>query len=605
MYKSIQHQARFLLSKLHAWSDDESLLLLTDSKSGEHWIRPNTGTLAGFSFLYRFGSYDTSIVGLKRDELLNDKIIPMMRYLVDTHITGSRKTSDGKPWGDAWQSAHWAHMLGRAGWWIWSDLPTDLQEGIRRVVKHEAQRFVDKTPPSQLQKDTKAEENAWNAQIFSVAILLMPNDSQRKKWEREFQKWAFSSFLRPADENSQVMIDGRPVSEQFYGANVYNDFTLENHGIVHPDYMTTFSLSMSCYIDYLMTQRQAPEALRFNAGGIYENLKWFSLPDGGFVYPSGQDWRLFRNSDWFFPHILMAVFDQDPDAWTLAKRSFMTQEKMQARSTSGQIYLDEEFFFASTQSDRIYSLSLAWLTLQLGPSIQDEYKERLGVRRLDTGNILLNRTSSAIHTFSWGAKIMAQAMANNLDRIVSPNQRNGIGLIRLKNQSTPLDVSIHSLNIENTEKEFDVQMQLNHGENQIRADLHYHSYSDGRWMMREALVALNDVEIEEIKTGLIGILNNPNWIYERGRREIWMDGEKSVIRAHSGQSLQARAKTIQIDRSFVIQGKSLMKAVYQSAIKPVRARTTDFLFLNSIENKRYRKGEKISEFEAIISIEPR
>lgn len=602
VYQSIQLQARFLLSKLHPWSLDTSMLLLTDSKSGEHWIRPNTGTVAGLSFLYRFGPYDQTVVGLKRDALLNDKIIPMMRYLVVTHSTGDRMTSDGKPWGDAWQSAHWAHMLGRAGWWIWNDIPDELKEGIRRVVKHEAQRFVDQTPPSQLQNDTKAEENAWNAQIFSVAMLLMPNDPLCNVWEHEFQKWVLSSFQRPADKDSDVMVDGSPASEQFYGANVYDDFTLENHRIVHPDYMSTFSLSMSCYIDYVMTKRRAPEALRFNIAGIYENLKWFSLPDGGFVYPSGQDWRLFSNSDWFFPHILMAVFGSDPDAWTLAMRSFDTHEKMQQRSSSGQVYLDEEFFFASTQSDCIYSLIRAWLTLKLGPSIHDVYQERLGVRRLDMGKIILNRTPNAVHTFSWGAKVMAQTMANRLDRIVSPNQRNGIGSIRLKDQSKALEVSINTINVENTDNEFDVRMQLDHGKDQIRANLHYHSYPNGNWLISEKLIALDDIEIDEVQTGLIGILNNPNWIYERGYRDVFMDGKRSMIQAHCGKSLESNVKHIEIDQILAIQSESPLNAVYLSSLKPIRARTTDHLYLNVIKNKRYRKGETISEFEVVMSI---
>ncbi len=602
VYQSIQHQARFLLSKLHPWPEDESMLLLTDSKSGEHWIRPNTGTVAGLSFLYQFGPYDKSAVGLERDALLNQKIIPMMRYLVATHNTGDRMTSDGKPWGDAWQSAHWAHMLGRAGWWIWNDLPDDLKEGIRRVVKHEAQRFVGQTPPSQLKNDTKAEENAWNAQIFSVAILLMPQDSQRDVWEREFQKWVLSSFQRPADKNSAVMVDGRPVSEQFYGANVYDDFTLENHSIVHPDYMSTFTLSMSCFIDYVMTKRRAPEALRFNVAGIYENLKWFSLPDGGIVYPSGQDWRLFNNSDWFFPHILMAAYGHDPDAWTLAMRSFDTHEKMQQRSPSGQVYLDEEFFFASTQSDCIYYLLRAWLTLKIGPPIHNAYHERSGVRRLDTGKIIINRTPHAIHTFSWGAKVMAQTVANRLDRIVSPDQRNGIGAVRLNGQSKALDVSINTIDVEHTDNEFDVRMQLDHGKNQIRADLHYHSYPNGNWLISEKLIALNDIEIDQVQTGLIGILNNPNWIYEKGYRDVFMDGKQNRIMAHSGKSLESNEKRIEIDQILSIQSESPLNAVYISSLKPTRARTTDYLYLNFIKNKQYRKGDTISEFEVTISI---
>ena len=116
-----------------------------------------------------------------------------------------------------------------------------------------------------------------------------------------------SSFLSPADERSDTVVDGRPVREQFTGANIYDDFTLENHGIVHPDYMTAFSLTLGCTLDFVMTGRQPPEALLYNVAPIYENLKWFWLPDGGFVYPSGQDWGLFRNADWLFKHVLMAV----------------------------------------------------------------------------------------------------------------------------------------------------------------------------------------------------------------------------------------------------------------------------------------------------------
>jgi hypothetical protein len=91
------------------------------------------------------------------------------------------------------------------------------------------------------------------------------------------------------------------------------------------------SLSLGASLDYALSGRQAPECLRPNVAGIYENLKWFVLPDGGFVYPNGQDWQLFRNADWAGAHFQMAVFGRDPNAWVLACRSLDTLEKMQAR----------------------------------------------------------------------------------------------------------------------------------------------------------------------------------------------------------------------------------------------------------------------------------
>ena len=125
---------------------------------------------------------------------------------------------------------------GRGAWFLWSDLPDDLRESVRRVVAHEADRIAGSEPPHQLRSDAKAEENAWNSQILSVGVLLSPADVRRAGWEKAHQQWVLSSFLRPADEQNDALVDGRPVREPFTGANLFDDFTLENHNLVHSDY---------------------------------------------------------------------------------------------------------------------------------------------------------------------------------------------------------------------------------------------------------------------------------------------------------------------------------------------------------------------------------
>jgi len=66
IYLATQRQARHLLAGVKPWSEDPELLLATESRSGEHWIRPNAGIVCGLSFLYRFGPYDETEVGLTR-----------------------------------------------------------------------------------------------------------------------------------------------------------------------------------------------------------------------------------------------------------------------------------------------------------------------------------------------------------------------------------------------------------------------------------------------------------------------------------------------------------------------------------------------------------
>ena len=601
IYRAAQKQARYLLGTVRAWKDDAALRLLTDSKSGEHWIRPNTGAVEGFAFLHRFGPYDEKVAGVSRPKLLDGTIVPMMRYLVATHVTGSRPTSDGKKWGDAWQSAHWAQMLGRGAWFVWPQLPVDLREGVRRVVAHEADRIARSEPPHQLRSDTKAEENAWNSQVLSVAMLLLPDDPRRAGWERAYQKWVMSSFLRPADERNETVVDGRPVREQFTGANIFDDFTLENHNFVHPDYMTTFSLSLGCAPDFAMTGRRIPEALLFNVAPIYENLKWMLLPDGGFVYPNGQDWELFRNPSWLSKHVLMAVWARDPDAWTWVLRTLDTLEKMQARSTDGAVFHPGEYFFASTQSDLLRSLANAWLSLQLAGEIPNAPRERVGVRRWDSAQVILHRTPDAIHTVSWGAKIMAQCVPNYLDRVVSPHARNGIGHVYLAGAREALALRLQNADIRETTNGFEANLTVDHG-TEIRAQLCFRSERDGSFVMTEKLLALTNVTTAEIATGLIGVLNNPHWIYEQARRRVAADDQLIEVASGSGQQWHwEAARRIAVDDVLVVQSEGPLQASCLAADRAERGRVTDQLVLNHLPGDRtWTAGETLSDYQVVV-----
>ena len=77
IYVLIEKQVHHLRGLLKNWKDDKSMKLITNSKSDEHGIRPNATCAADFAFLYRFGSYDSSIVAVSRHQLLQEDIIPI------------------------------------------------------------------------------------------------------------------------------------------------------------------------------------------------------------------------------------------------------------------------------------------------------------------------------------------------------------------------------------------------------------------------------------------------------------------------------------------------------------------------------------------------
>lgn len=616
LYTATQRLAHHLLTGVHPWPDDPQLKLITESRSNENCIRPNTGTVAGLAFLYRFGPYDEKIVGVSRDELRDTMILPMMRYLTTTHLTGSKPTSDGKPWGDHWQSAFWTSSLGMAAWWLDDDLPGDLAAAVNRVVAHEAEHFVAAEPPHQIKIDTKAEENAWNSRVLSAAIVLMPDDPRRPQWEAAFHKWALSSFLRPADEHATTLVDGRPIAEQFTGANIHDDFTLENHAIVHPDYMTTWNLTLVSSLEFVLTGRRPPEALAYNAAGLYENLKWFTLPDGGFIYPGGQDWTVYRHVDWIYPHVLMATFGRDPEAWPLADRCLDVLEKMQARTPTGTIYLPEENFFASAQTDKLRQFAQAWLALHFArPAAAGDPADpapcgagipacRLGVRRLEHARIILNRTPTATHTLSWGNKLMAQCVPMRKDRLISPHLASAVGTIRLEGDDKPLPVKLVDIQLTETTDAFTAELVIDHGQ-AVRARRTLDSRPDGALHIREQLTALEGITTTEIATGLVGILNDQRWIYQRGERKLTLDNNAHTIPACSGKTIRAEARTITIDSRLIITSQTPLRARYQAATKPTRGRTTDELTLNTIESEQqWHAGQTISTYEATFNCPP-
>ena len=295
----------------------------------------------------------------------------------------------------------------------------------------------------------------------------------------------------------------------------------------------------------------------------------------------------------------MAVFARDPDAWTLALRSLAALEKMQARSKDGAIFDPSEYFFASTQHDMFRSLGLSWLLLQAAEAVPDHFHERLGVRRLDFGKIILHRTPRAVHTFSWGARCMAQCVPYRLDRIVSPDQRSGIGHVRLKGGKGLLPVAVREARVTSSDDGFRAELVLDHGRH-VRAELRFVSAPDGTWSMREKLVALDDVTTAEIATGLVGILNDPRWIYETGRRRVTIDGKTTVVPACSGKTLSSdAARQIVVDGVLKIESGAPLHLRYTAAARPERGRATDRLYLNDLGGERsWKKGQVISEFAA-------
>ena len=222
------------------------------------------------------------------------KSIAAIRYAVATHVTGSQKCTDGKPWGNSWQSAMWTCDLSFGAWLIWDDLDAGLRKDLERVVAFEADRFLADKPPAGTFNDTKAEENGWDLTCIALAANMFPQNPHAAAWRNKAIEYMMNTLSAPQDETDQTIVDGKPVSEWFSGANVHPDFTLENHGFFHPGYVgcsSYFLTQTAMYFTY--AHRPLPQAADHHlAGRCGACFKESPLPNGESACPQSMDWEL-------------------------------------------------------------------------------------------------------------------------------------------------------------------------------------------------------------------------------------------------------------------------------------------------------------------------
>jgi hypothetical protein len=216
-----------------------------------------------------------------------------IRYAVSTHLTGTEKCTDSKPWGGSWQSAMWTATLTFGAWLIWDHLDAGLRQGLERVVASEADRFMGTKPPAGRPGDTKAEENGWNMVCLAVAANLLPNHPHATAWQQKGIEYMMNTLSVPQDAQENWLIDGRPVSEWFAGANLQPDFTLENHNIFHPSYMACSSYFMTqAAMYYTYARHPIPEAATHHLLNTWKMFQTIVLPSSETAYPQGMDWEL-------------------------------------------------------------------------------------------------------------------------------------------------------------------------------------------------------------------------------------------------------------------------------------------------------------------------
>ncbi len=295
--------------------------------TGNGGIRGNSGIALAYAVL---------CVALPNDPKFPSRLAYVrqaLNYDYNTHVTGAYNTTSGNQWGWSgvstdWQTPEWSGSMGLACMLVQSNLPAATILGVRRVVVSEADHRAGIPPASGYVGDTKAEENAWQANIVALAAAWMSTSNQAPTWLQAAKDYLVNTYT--IDRTA-----GDPFLNWLTTTNLYDDWALENHGFFHPTYEMVAGMSQG---DSLLMARtvntnvaaQLQPYAEHNVIPVWTNILTGMIMDcGDFAYPAGLDWELHDYEQYSYITWMATHFNDPVARWDDSRLAQLTRYRQQ------------------------------------------------------------------------------------------------------------------------------------------------------------------------------------------------------------------------------------------------------------------------------------
>jgi hypothetical protein len=199
--------------------------------------------------------------------------------------------------GNKWQSSWWTAEMATAAWLVWDRLEPSVQEGVADMVVYHADLIASQQPGARVNLDTEAETVAWNSTILALAVNMLPKHPHATKWREAVERYVYTIFATPSDlRDASPADEGKAVKDWVVGANIHDDFTLENHNRFHVDYeLTCYRFLYYGAAMYALGGNHLPGAFRHHTWDVYDKVMLACTDGDKFaVYVSDNDWKRYH-----------------------------------------------------------------------------------------------------------------------------------------------------------------------------------------------------------------------------------------------------------------------------------------------------------------------
>lgn len=376
-------------------------------------------------------------------------------FAYSTHKANRLKRCAGSVpyWGSTavgdhvWESSLWAMSVAYSAHFQWDSLSPGQRACVRDLLKAECDYELARTIPTGHAGDSKAEENGWEACVLAAALGLFPDDELAPRWFQRLRAFAVNSYSHPRDAADRTVIDpghdSLTVADLYEGANLYPDYTLQNHDLFHTSYQNVViqelgEAALALHLFQGGKPRWKTRALRHNCQAVTDSvLNWLALADGELAMPNGNDWSLFL-FDQIASYATMACFLRDPNALMLESLAYQHIRARQSTTPDGAWLLrpDVGARRMGVQGHRVmmtYLMHLTHSTASLAPTRWEDFRAAHSrARMLPDQNVVRAFTPQRFTTFSWSKGLKSYTgyfAANSPDRnkIVVPFRAHNTG----------------------------------------------------------------------------------------------------------------------------------------------------------------------------------
>jgi hypothetical protein len=577
-------------------------------KSDEEGTRAITSMVLACGTVLKYGDH------LSESDRQNyrTKATRAIRYVVSTHVSGSGKCTDGKAWGNGWQTAYWTGQFGFGAWLMWDDLDAGLRRDVERVITYEADRFLTIKPPGGIWADTKAEENGWNMTCIALADAMFPDHPHASAWHTNAIEYMINTHSTEADAQDDTIVDGRPVREWFSAANVQPDLTLENHNIFHPAYVACSSYFLTqAAMYYTYGHRLVPEATTHHLLDTWKMFQTIILPSGESAYPQGMDWEL-HGLTYINLYASLASLHKDALAARMESLSLQYARAWQ-QSHNGSFILAGSPFGFGRHAASAEQYSYAFLSHKIfGPPVKEISAAKAaamveGVWNCEFVEFIEHRTKDKFVSFSWKNRFMGQVIPigprhdGNPDFTV-PITDGLVGSFDLKPARKP---SLKVLDHVCTKKTdgFETTGLLLLDNNVLKQTLRVTSIGEKTVVYEDRVIAMTDVTVARELGVPVGIENDE---ITGGKRTLYyQDGETTMDWKNPRPAFSIPGSWANVDGRLGIVAVAGSGMSYQPAAKYTRQAVYQDILCGSFREgaKKFNKGDEVAHRVTILFLE--